>query len=570
MADERKALINKQDSSASISSRENLPNKELHPYGINDDGSPEKTRVPREGFDSITIESEIDKSSRKNSRSHLVLAICACIFGSPLQIGLNTGILNAPQEVIKSFYNQTYYDRYGEQIEGTLLTLLWAFTVSFFCIGGMLGGLLAPAFAGKYGRKKTLLLNNVIALISAALQGLSKTTESFEMLIAGRIVVGVCCGVVSAVGPLYLAEISPTSLRGFCGTCNQLSITIGVVIGEVLGLSNVLGTAQHWPILVAAPALPAIFSFLTLSWCPESPRYLLVVMGKEVEARKALKWLRNSENITEDMDAITLEWNEHRNAPKVKVMDLFRNPELRWPLIICIVLQMSQQFSGINAVIYYSTSIFTSAGLSTEASELATLGTGLVNVAMTFISALIMDRAGRRTLHLTGLGGMFIFSVLLVICLTLQSSAEWLSYISIVAVIIYIVFFATGPGAIPWFMVAEMFAQGPRTAAVSVSAVVNWLCNFLVGICYPILQKAITTYSFVPFCVMLALFFIFTYQYVPETKGKTITEITMLFRQQTDSHSRPNDYFSPSVVQYEVLVDEPSDADNSDERVKRV
>ncbi|GFS04366.1 solute carrier family 2, facilitated glucose transporter member 1 [Elysia marginata] len=442
MEDEVKPLLHAQTSSASFSSRE--PGKE---YGINDDGRPEKRKVAREDFDSITNDASKKVSSEiteQKPNSH---------------------------KVVKSFYNQTYYDRYGEDIDKTLLTLLWAITVSFFCIGGMFGGVLAPAFAGKYGRKRTLLLNNLIALTSAALQGFAKSAGSFEMLIAGRIIAGVCC---------------------------------------------------------------------------------------------AMRWLRNSDDIAEDFDAITTERNEHRNAPKMKVGDLIRNHELRWPLIICIVLQMSQQFSGINAVIYYSTSIFKSAGLSHEASEYATLGTGLVNVMMTFVSALIMDRAGRRTLHMTGLGGMFVFSVLLVICLSLQSSAGWLSYISIVAVIVYIIFFATGPGAIPWFMVAEMFAQGPRTAAVSVSVVVNWLCNFLVGICYPILQKAITTYSFMPFCVMLVLFFIFTYLFVPETKGKTITEITNLFKQQTTgSDTSRSGYFSPAVAQYEVQVDEPSEADNS-------
>uniref|UniRef100_A0A2C9KI61 Major facilitator superfamily (MFS) profile domain-containing protein n=1 Tax=Biomphalaria glabrata TaxID=6526 RepID=A0A2C9KI61_BIOGL len=96
---------------------------------------------------------------------------------------------------------------------------------------------------------------------------------------------------------------------------------------------------------------------------------------------------------------------------------------------------------------------------------------------MTFISALIMDRAGRRTLHMIGLMGMCISSVVLVVCLSLQKTLPWLSYISIVAVIIYTCLFATGPGPIPWFMVTEMFAQGPRSAAVSVSVGINWLCK---------------------------------------------------------------------------------------------
>ncbi|XP_055864997.1 solute carrier family 2, facilitated glucose transporter member 1-like [Biomphalaria glabrata] len=491
------------------------------------------------------------KPNEKSSKSHLALAIIACILGSPLQIGLNTAILNAPEEVIKEFYNETYFDRYNDFMSDSLLTMLWAITVAFFCVGGMLGGVSAAYFAGKYGRKSTLLLNNAVAFTCAALQGCSKVSKSFEMLIAGRVVAGICCGLNSAVAPLYLAEISPVSLRGFCGTCNQLSITLGVLIGEVIGMKQLLGTEAFWPILVASPAIPAIYSLATLTFCPESPKYLLVNKGDDDAAEAALIWLRKTQDVSEEMEAMRKERVELRNSPKFSVMDLWRTSELRWPLIICIVLQMSQQFSGINAVIYYSTSIFGSAGLSKESSQYATVGTGAVNVMMTFVSALIMDRAGRRTLHMIGLGGMCIFSIVLVVCLSLQSTLPWLSYISIVAVIIYIIFFATGPGAIPWFMVAEMFAQSPRTAAVGVSVVVNWLCNFTVGIVFPVLQKAIETYSFLPFSVMLLLFFIFTYMFVPETKGKSISEITRLFKSPTVGSS-VND-LPESDISYESL-----------------
>ncbi|KAK0065352.1 solute carrier family 2 facilitated glucose transporter member 1 [Biomphalaria pfeifferi] len=458
------------------------------------------------------------KPNEKSSKSHLALAIIACILGSPLQIGLNTAILNAPEEVIKEFYNETYFDRYNDFMSDSLLTMLWAITVAFFCVGGMLGGVSAAYFAGKYGRKSTLLLNNAVAFTCAALQGCSKVSKSFEMLIAGRIVAGICCGLNSAVAPLYLAEISPISLRGFCGTCNQLSITLGVLIGEVIGMKQLLGTEAFWPILVASPAIPAIYSLATLTFCPESPKYLLVNKGDDDAAEAALIWLRKTQDVSEEMEAMRKERVELRNSPKV---------------------------------IYYSTSIFGSAGLSKESSQYATVGTGAVNVMMTFVSALIMDRAGRRTLHMIGLGGMCIFSIVLVVCLSLQSTLPWLSYISIVAVIIYIIFFATGPGAIPWFMVAEMFAQSPRTAAVGVSVVVNWLCNFTVGLVFPVLQKSLETYSFLPFSVMLLLFFIFTYMFVPETKGKSISEITRLFKSPTVGSSL-ND-LPESDISYESL-----------------
>jgi len=480
------------------------------------------------------VKHQNESDTKKPSKLPLIFAILACTVGSSMQIGVNTAILNSPQDVIKDFFNETYFDRNGKHMESSLLTLLWSLAVAAFPVGGMVGGATAGYFANKFGRKNSLLANNVVAIICAALQGFSKTGSSYEMLIVGRVVAGWMCGLISAVAPLYLAEISPLSLTGFCGTCNQLLITLGVLISEILGLSKILGTEGDWPYLVALPAVPAVISFMTLTFCPETPKYLLVFKGDDSAAEKALVWLRGTPDVEEEVEEMRKERIELRNSPKFSIGDLFKTSELRKPLIICAVLQMSQQLSGINAVIYYSTSIFESAGLSEYSSQIATIGVGVVNVSMTFVSALIMDRAGRRTLHMTGLGGMCIFSLMLVICLKLQDTASWLSYLSIVSVVLYIVFFATGPGAIPWFMVAELFSQGPRSAAVSVSVLVNWFCNFLVGITYPLLENAINSYSFLPFVVMLALFFIFTYFYVPETKGKSITEITLLFKDPAD------------------------------------
>lgn len=210
--------------------------------------------------------------------------------------------------------------------------------------------------------------------------------------------------------------------------------------------------------------------------------------------------------------------------------DLVTNPDLKKPLIISLVMHLSQQLSGINAVIYYSTSIFIQAGLKTAAAQYATLATGFVNVCMTFVSALIMDRVGRRTLHLTGLGGMFIASYILAVGLIFQTYYEWLSYICVISVTCYIISFATGPGSIPWFYVAELFSQGPRSTAVSVATAVNWSANFTVGLVFPILNDEIKQYSFIPFVVLLAIFWLYTFFRVPETKGLTIEQITQSFK----------------------------------------
>uniref|UniRef100_A0A2C9KVC9 Major facilitator superfamily (MFS) profile domain-containing protein n=1 Tax=Biomphalaria glabrata TaxID=6526 RepID=A0A2C9KVC9_BIOGL len=311
--------------------------------------------------------------------------------------------------------------------------------------------------------KGTLLLNNAVAFTCAALQGCSKVSKSFEVLIAGHVVAGICC---------------VSCLEG----CDVITLMTCLI-----PLCCILSRIDQWT-HNTSPTIPAIYSLVTLTFCPESPKYLLVNKRDDDGADAALIWLRKTSDVSEEMKAMKKERQDLRNSPKFSVLDLMRTSDLRWPLIICIVLQMSQQFSGINAVVYYSTCIFISAGLSKETSQYAIVATGVVKVMMTFISALIMDRAGRRSLHMIGLVGMCISSVVLVVCLSLQKTLPGLSYISIVAVIIYTCLFATGPGAILWFMVTEMFAQGHRSAAVSVSVVINWLCNFAVGLVFPILQ----------------------------------------------------------------------------------
>ncbi|KAK3105051.1 hypothetical protein FSP39_016190 [Pinctada imbricata] len=508
---------------------------------------------------SISSDEEIDAlltdSPRNDFTGTLVFAIASCILGSSFMVGYNTGVLNAPAEVMKSFYNCTYYLRHGssqtmdvclsqlnssssnqtsESEPGTYMTqsqmtFLWGMTVAAFAFGGTFGGVSAGYFTNKFGRRGALLRNNVLHLIAAAILVASRYVKSYEMLIAGRFLVGVSAGVCTGAAPLYLSEIAPTSLRGFAGTFNQLAITSGVLAAEVLGLKFLLGTSDYWHILLGLTCAAIVWQVLTLSWCPETPRYLMINQNNEEEAEKALVWLRGRMDVSEELEDMKSEMENTKGTQKFSVLDLLRNKALLTPLIISVVLQMSQQFSGINAVIYYSTDIFKKAGLSSSTAQYATIATGGVNVAMTFVSALIMDKAGRRTLHLTGLGGMFIFSLILVLSYVFQEKVSWLRYVCVGTVLCYIISFATGPGAIPWFIVAELFSQGPRTAAVSVATLVNWLCNFTVGIVVPELQDFLGKFFFLPFTVMLLLFWIFTFIKVPETKGKTIEEITAIF-----------------------------------------
>ncbi|XP_053662579.1 glucose transporter type 1 isoform X1 [Anopheles marshallii] len=466
----------------------------------------------------------------------LTYAIFAAVLGM-LQFGYNTGVINAPEVNIENFMKDVYKDRYGEDISEEFIQQLYSVAVSIFAIGGMLGGFSGGWMANRFGRKGGLLLNNVLGISGACLMGFTKMSHSYEMLFLGRFIIGVNCGLNTSLVPMYISEIAPLNLRGGLGTVNQLAVTVGLLLSQVLGIEQILGTNDGWPVLLGLAICPAVLQLLLLPICPESPRYLLITKQWEEEARKALRRLRASNQVEEDIEEMRAEERAQQSESSISTIELICSPTLRAPLIIGIVMQLSQQFSGINAVFYYSTSLFMSSGLTEESAKFATIGIGAIMVVMTLVSIPLMDRTGRRTLHLYGLGGMFIFSIFITISFLIkeffgyvQEMIDWMSYLSVVSTLAFVVFFAVGPGSIPWMITAELFSQGPRPSAMAIAVLVNWMANFVVGIGFPSLKTALENYTFLPFSVFLAIFWIFTYKKVPETKNKTFEEILALFR----------------------------------------
>ncbi|KAF8790703.1 Solute carrier family 2 like protein [Argiope bruennichi] len=464
--------------------------------------------------------------------SHLVFAIAAGAFGSSFQHGYNTGVTNIPQSLIQKFINDTYYERYETAAGDNTVTFIFSILVSIFCVGGMAGALLTAFVAERFGRRGGLLLNNIFVFLAAIFMGTSKAAHSYEMLILGRFFIGFNSGLNAGLAPMYLAEISPLHLRGAVGTIYQLVITISILVSQVLGLPQILGTEDRWPFLFAMTLVPSVFMLFTLPFCPESPKYILITQGRDVAAQKALTWLRGTIEVHDEMDEMRAEYEAMKLVPKVTLHEMWHNPVLRTPLFISVMVMLSQQLSGINAAIFFSTDIFLSAGLSDANALNATLGMGSINVVMTIVSLFLVEQAGRRTLHLCGLGGMMTMTILLTICLACQKSAPWLSYVSIICVITFVVMFAIGPGSIPWFLVTELFGQGARPIATSIAVTVNWSANFVVGLGFLPLQNVLGVYTFFLFTILLALFWLFTYKCVPETKNKTVEEITAIFRQK--------------------------------------
>ncbi|NXS51745.1 GTR11 protein, partial [Brachypteracias leptosomus] len=177
---------------------------------------------------------------------------------------------------IKSFLRETWLKRYGSSPSEDMVTLMWSFVVSIYCIGGLLGSLSAGYLSVRFGRKKVMLFANIPALLSAALMGLSRLCGSFEMIIAGRLLSGMCGGVGLNTHLMYAGECAPQKLRGLTAITVSTAIATGKFVGFSLGLREVLGVDALWPVLMAANVVPALIQLLTLPFFPDSPRYLLI------------------------------------------------------------------------------------------------------------------------------------------------------------------------------------------------------------------------------------------------------------------------------------------------------
>uniref|UniRef100_A0A3Q3Q0Y8 Major facilitator superfamily (MFS) profile domain-containing protein n=1 Tax=Monopterus albus TaxID=43700 RepID=A0A3Q3Q0Y8_MONAL len=458
----------------------------------------------------------------------LLMSVGTAVIGS-LQFGYNTGVINAPQKIIENFINETWVGRYEEPIPEISLTAIWSVAVAIFSIGGIIGSFSVGLFVNRFGRRNSMLMCNVLAFIAAALMGFSKHASSWEMLIIGRFVVGLYSGLSTGFVPMYVGEVSPTSLRGALGTLHQLGIVIGILIAQVFGIESIMGNKDLWPLLLGFTFIPAVIQCILLPLCPESPRFLLMNKGEENKAKSVLKKLRGTTDVGADMQEMKEESRQMKREKKATILELFRSPLYRQPLLIAVMLQLSQQLSGINAVFYYSTRIFEKAGV--QQPVYATIGAGVVNTAFTVVSLFVVERAGRRSLHMLGLLGMAGSAVLMTIALALLEKHHWMSYVSIIAIFAFVAFFEIGPGPIPWFIVAELFSQGPRPAAMAIAGLSNWTANFIVGFGFQYVEALCGPYVFIIFTVLLLFFFIFTYFKVPETRGRTFDDITAGFNQ---------------------------------------
>ncbi|KAK2521674.1 hypothetical protein Q9233_010918 [Columba guinea] len=465
----------------------------------------------------------------------LLLALVALIsaFGSSFQYGYNVSVINSPAPFMQEFYNRTYLDRNGVPMDSSFQTLLWSLTVSMFPLGGFFGSLMVWPMVNNCGRKGTLLINNLFSIVAAILMGTSEVAKTFEVIILSRIIMGIYAGLASNVVPMFLGELSPKNLRGAIGVVPQLFITVGILVAQILGLNSILGNATGWPILLGITGIPSLIQLVTLPFFPESPRYLLLQKGNEEQARRALQKLRGWDDVDDEIKEMLQEDRSEKEEGQFTVFSLCTFRGLRWQLISIIVMMMGQQLSGINAVFYYADRIFQSAGVDNNSVQYVTVSIGAINVVMTLVAVFIVESLGRRILLLAGFGFCCVSCAVLTLALNLQNTVHWMSYLSIVCVIVYIIGHAIGasnylPGPIPFVMITEMFLQSSRPAAFMVGGSVHWLSNFTVGLVFLYMEAGLGPYSFLIFCAICLATMVYIFFIVPETKNKTFMEINRI------------------------------------------
>jgi SP family galactose:H+ symporter-like MFS transporter len=411
-------------------------------------------------------------------------------------------------------------------ISGAVLFITKQFSLSVFptelvvavvLLGAAVGALSGGRIADWLGRRLTLLITSIIFIAGAIICALA---GSLQMLVAGRLIVGLGIG-LSSVVPVYISEISPANARGWQASLFQLAITIGILGAYIVDYA--FAGSEGWRWMLGLAAIPGVLLGLGMIALPETPRWLLE-RGRADDARKVLRRIRGNADIEAEFQDIqnTLSVASERG----RYSDLLL-PAVRPALIIGVGLAVFQQVTGINTVIYYAPHIIQAAGIpSASGAILATVGIGLVNVIMTVVSMLLIERVGRRPLLLTGIIGMTISLGVLGLAFRLSIQSTTLAWVAVITLMAYVASFAISLGPIFWLLIAEIYPLKIRGLASGTAATSNWASNLLVSLTFLSLVQVLgPSWTFWLYGVMAIAAWIFSYYLVPETKGRTLEEI---------------------------------------------
>lgn len=454
----------------------------------------------------------------------VVIALAAAVGG--FLFGFDTAVINGAVDALSSAES-------GFGLGPTLTGV----AVSGVLLGCMAGAFYAGRLADKWGRVRVMIIAAVLFAGSSILSGLAFTVWDF---IVWRLVGGVGVGIASVVVPAYIAEVAPANARGRLGSLQQLAIAFGIFAAFLsnAGIASIAGSAEAalwfgveaWRWMLIAEVLPALVYGILALTLPESPRFLAAA-GRDEDARRVLAAIGET-----DTDLRLAEIKESLKGDHRPSFGDLRQPGggLKPVVWVAIAVALFQQTTGINIILYYGSSLWNLVGFGAATAMVIPIGTSILGITMTLVAIATVDRFGRRPLLLIGSAGMATSLGIVAVAFSngvegpdgLELSTGW-AYTGLIAAHAFYIFFCGTWGPVMWVMLSEIFPNRLRGAGMAVAVAVNWLANFLVALTFPVLVDAIglsLTYGL--YAILTAVSFFYVRSRVPETRGRTLEEMT--------------------------------------------
>lgn len=462
-------------------------------------------------------------TNQQGSMTYLYVITGVAILGG-LLFGYDTAVISGAEKGLQSFFQGATDFEYTSGLHGI--------TASSALIGCVLGGALSGIFANRLGRRNSLRLAALLFFLSALgsynpeFLFFEHGIPSFSLLImfdCYRMLGGLGVGLASAICPMYIAELAPANMRGRLVSCNQFAIIFGMLVvyfinyqirGALSDMSEM--TTIGWRRMFLSEAFPAALFGLLLFLVPKTPRYL-VLKGEPEKAKGILEHINGldaAKQILADIKETIHKKSESIFTYGVPV------------IVIGILLSFFQQAIGINVVLYYAPRIFENMGASGDVSMIQTVVMGVINIIFTLVAIFTVDKWGRKPLLIVGSIGMMTGMV----ALAYLSFMDSIGIMALVFIIIYSASFMMSWGPVCWVLISEIFPNTIRGKAIAIAVAAQWIANFLVSSTFPALSEWNIGCTYLIYATFALLSAIFVFVFVPETKGKTLEEMSSLWK----------------------------------------